>query len=157
MFLFYFIQFSLTVDNSKQKKCTPFAFATLYAEQQKPWTLFKECYSFLTMNCPNSTQKQTEVNSIPSTMHIGSTLTCTAVGMKLYQMHILSSVINTTWTSRWCGLTDTWQINYNSNFRQSPVHTCSGRHFEDWCQHLALQLCWRIDKRFLSPQTKWHL
>jgi hypothetical protein len=67
-------------------------------------------------------QKQTKVNSVASTMHIGKTLISATVSMKLYYRHTLNSVINTTYTSCWCGLTDTWNIQYNSDFEMSGLH-----------------------------------
>jgi hypothetical protein len=74
----------------------------------------------LTRNCRNSVQRQTKINSVSSTMHIGRTLTSTTVVIILYHRPELRYVINTSIsTSRWCGLNDTWKITLQLRFRNN--------------------------------------
>jgi hypothetical protein len=93
------------------------ALRALHTKERNLYKLSKEWYFCLTRNRRNSIQRQTQVNSVASTIHIGRILMSTTVIMTLYHRHALKCVINTTTTSRWCGLTDTWKIHYNSNFK----------------------------------------
>jgi len=87
----------------------------------------EDMYLHLISNYHNSIQKQTKVNLNVSIMHTGETLISTTIGMKLYHRHTLNSVMNTTKTSWWCGLCDTWIVHYNSNFK-----TTSSSHIFWW-------------------------
>jgi len=100
--------------------------------------LSKEVYYRLTRNCSNSIHKQTHVYWKASIS--------TAFFKKLYQIQYtqLSSVMNTTWTSRWWELTklsrflaETLKINVNTK-------NCN-------------YVCWATDKRVLLPQSGWHM